>query len=631
MSETIIGSPSPKKQGSTLSRVLINVGIFIGLLLVTSSITTQYLAAAFDYHTTLGKEVVGRFYWPWSWAEWAWAWWSIHTELMQRAITIFAAGSTLALVVYALGLVVMSRRAQSIEGLHGTAHWASKKEIQDSGLLPKNKNKQCDGVYVGAWKDEQTGKLHYLRHNGPEHVLAFAPTRSGKGVGLVLPTLLSWKGSVLCYDIKGENWALTSGWRKNYAGNKVMKFDPTGNDSSCAAFNPLEEIRVGEDQEVGDAQNVATMLVDQDGKGLVDHWSKTSHALLTGAILHCCYVKRTEEDRAATLHDVGALLANPELTIQEVLEQMLEYPHKDGCPHSLVAQEARAMLNKDERELSGVVSTAISFLTLYRDPIVAKNTSRSDFKIRDLMSNDEPVSLYLVVRPSDADRLRPLVRLVITQIVRRLTEKMDFEDGRSVAHYKHRLLLLIDEFASLKRLSVIEEALAFMAGYGLKAYLIVQDLQQILGVYGREEGLVGNCHVRIAYTPNKIETAELLSRMSGQATVIRKQTTVSGKRFGYLLGQASESMQEHPRALITADEAMRLPAVVKDSADQITEPGHMLIFVSGHAPVYGRQILYFRDPTFLARAKVPTPKTSDRTQFPKITQENLTEPEFKLA
>lgn len=200
-----------------------------------------------------------------------------------------------------------------------------------------------------------------------------------------------------------------------------------------------------------------------------------------------------------------------------------------------------------------------------------------------------------------------------------------------MAHYKHRLLLMIDEFASLKRLPVIEEALAFMAGYGLKAYLIVQDLQQIIGAYGREEGLVGNCHVRIAYAPNKMETAELLSRMSGQTTIIQKKTTVSGKRFGYALGQVSETMQEVQRPLITADEAMRLPAAVKDVNDKITEPGHMLIFVAGHAPIYGRQILYFRDPAFQARAEVPTPKISDRTQVPELTPGEASESEFKLA
>jgi len=407
--------------------------------------------------------------------------------------------------------------------------------------------------------EQKSRQTRYLRHNGPEHVLAFAPTRSGKGVGLVIPTLLSWPHSVVCYDIKGENWALTAGWRKQYAGNRVLKFDPTSQEGS-ARFNPLCEIRLETPLEVADAQNLATMLVDPDGKGLVDHWAKTSQALLTGAILHCSYVQRRETGAAATLADVDGLLANPELDIQAVLERMLEYRHRDDQPHPVVARVARNLLNLSEKELSSVVSTALSFLSLYRDPVVAMNTSQSDFRIRDLMHHEHPVSLYLVVRPADADRLRPLIRLLLTQIVRRLTETMRFEAGRSVADYRHRLLLLLDEFASLKRLPVIEEALAFMAGYGLKAYLIVQDLQQIRSAYGRDEGLVGNCHLRIAYTPNKLETAELLSRMAGQTTVVRQQVTISGLRAGGRRGQRSESLQEVPRPLITADEVMRLPA-----------------------------------------------------------------------
>lgn len=623
-------SIEPKNNTNSFSKIVGNIFLLMILVCISSSITTQYLAHKFGYHSSLGDPLFSTFYWPGAWVEWSWRWWSTHAQVLQQGLTLFTALSILSMVIFAFGIFLRARKSVAIAGLHGTAHWASQQEIQNAGLLSKQKNKANDGVYVGGWFNPKTKQIQYLRHAGPEHVLAFAPTRSGKGVGLVLPTLLSWQGSLICYDIKGENWALTSGWRKHHAGNKVMKFDPAASDGSSLSFNPLAEIRLGEDQEVGDTQNIASMLVDTDGKGLFDHWSKTSHALLTGAILHCCYQVQQEQHRKATLADVGELLANPDYTIQEVLTQMLEYQHRDGKTHPLVAQEARAMLNKDERELSSVVSTAISFLTLYRDPIVKKNTSRSDFRIQDLMNDNDPVSLYLVVRPSDADRLRPLIRLILTQIVRRLTESMDFKEGRSVTHYKHRLLLMIDEFASLKRLPVIEEALAFMAGYGLKAYLIVQDLQQITGTYGRDESLMGNCHIRIAYAPNKIETADLLSRMSGQTTVIRKQTTVSGKRFGYMLGQVSESMQEVQRPLLTADEAMRLPASVKDATDKIIEPGHMLIFVAGHAPIYGCQILYFQDPTFSARSKVEPPKVSDRIRFHDPIAE-IDDIEFKLA
>ena len=452
-----------------------NAGIVLVCGLLASIAATQYLANAFHYHPALSGKITGNLYWPWSWAVWTATWGSLHTATIQQGVAIFTSGLSLMLLPWAAYALHQRRRLSAIKGLHGTAHWATSSEVLNSGLLPQP-GTPSQGVYVGAWVDDKDRLNRYLRHNGPEHVLAFAPTRSGKGVGLVIPTLLSWPHSLVCYDIKGENWALTAGWRKQHAGNKVLKFDPAAPDGSSAGFNPLQEIRLGEAREVADAQNIATMLVDPDGKGLTDHWAKTSQALLTGAILHCCYAQRTETGHAATLADVDGLLAHPELEIQEVLEQMLEHEHLGDRPHPLVTRSARTLLNLSSRELSSVVSTALSFLSLYRDPVVANNTSHSDFRIRDLMHDDDPVSLYLVVRPADAARLRPLVRLVITQIVRRLTEQMDFQEGRSVVHYRHRLLLLIDEFASLKRLPVIEEALAFMAGYGLKAYLIVQDL-----------------------------------------------------------------------------------------------------------------------------------------------------------
>jgi len=602
---------STKLQGrSRMNQSAIMAFIVFCCVLLASTAATQYLASAFKYHPALSGKITGNLYWPWSWIVWFLEFKGKYDETFKEGLTIFTFSTALLFLPFTMYVLNQKRQRDlsAIEGLHGTAHWADRQEIVESGLLPQPQT-HSQGVYVGAWLDEKNRKTRYLRHNGPEHVLAFAPTRSGKGVGLVIPTLLSWPHSTVVYDIKGENWALTAGWRKEYAGNKVLNFDPTAEGS--ARFNPLSEIRLETPQEVADAQNISTMLVDPDGKGLVDHWSKMSQALLTGAILHCCYVQHRDTGQSATLADVDSLLASPEMDIQAVLELMLEHKHLGDQPHPVVARVARNMLNLSEKELSSVVSSALSFLSLYRDPLVATNTGRSDFRVRDLMHGENPVSLYLVVRPSDADRLRPLIRLVITQIVRLSTEKMRFEGGKSVADYRHRLLLLIDEFASLKRLTVIEEALAFMAGYGIKAYLIVQDLQQIYSAYGREEGLIGNCHIRIAYAPNKIETAELLSRMAGQTTVVRKQTTISGLRTGSR-GQRSESMQEVQRPLITPDEVMRLPSASKDRQGNVLEPGHMLVFVAGQAPIYGRQILYFRDPVFQKRAMIEAPAMSDR-------------------
>lgn len=494
------------------------------------------------------------------------------------------------------------RRVKPYHNLHGSARFAEFKEIKKMGLL------QNQGVYIGAVKHRED--IVYLRHNGPEHVMAFAPTRSGKGVGLVIPTLLSWEGSAVILDIKGENWALTAGWRQRHANNICLRFDPAAPDGSVK-FNPLAEIRLGTEYEVADVQNIATIIVDPDGKGLNDHWSKTGYSLIVGAAMHCLYVEQ-EKGRTATILDIANCLADPNSPVLMTLQTMLDTEHRDGATHPVVASCAREMMNKSENELSGVVSTAMSFLSLYRDPIVAKNTAYSEFSISDLMNFERPVSLYLIVPPSDKDRLKPLLRLVINQIVRSLTRKMEFKDGEFVRSYKHRLLLMLDEFPALGRLDIFQEALAYIAGYGLKAFLITQDLSQLYAAYGKDESIISNCHIRIAYAPNKTETQELLSKMLGTTSVNKLSVSVSRKPGLFQTPQYSESWQEVQRPLMTPAECATLPGPRKGADDKIEEAGDMLIFTAGFPAIYGKQILYFKDPVFSARAKLPPPFQTDR-------------------
>ena len=218
--------------------------------------------------------------------------------------------------------------------------------------------------------------------------------------------------------------------------------------------------------------------------------------------------------------------------------------------------------------------------------------------------------LFRSIRPSDIDRLRPLVRLIMNVMLRRLTEGMEFRDGRSVAGYKHRLLLMLDEFTALGKMDIFERALAFMGGYGIKAYIILQDFAQLYKTYGREESIMSNCHLRIAYAPTKQSTAEELSKMTGKKTVVQQKVSLSGRRSGHL-GRASVSISEVARPLLTPDECSRLPGAKKDGAGNILEAGDMLIFPAGFSPIYGKQILYFLDPIFSERAKIPPPEESD--------------------
>jgi type IV secretion system protein VirD4 len=378
--------------------------------------------------------------------------------------------------------------------LHGSARWATSRDVRRAGLLPQRtvvrrlgryflrirSQTHSAGIYLARW--EGSSRIRFLRDTGPGHVLVFAPTRSGKGAGVVVPTLLTWPHSALIHDLKGENWALTAGWRKQM-GHVCLKFDPTDTTGKSVKYNPLEQVRLKTEHEAEDVQNIVHMIVDPDGRGLHDHWVKTGAALLTGTILHVLYAEPNK-----TLRGVAGVLSDPSAPMPETIQRMLSTEHDpDGSmrwrsyrgepirTHPIVAESMRELLNKSENERSGVFSTAMSFLSLYRDPVVAANTERSEFRISDLMNHDRPVSLYLVVPLSSHDRLRPLMRLILNQIVRNLTTTMNYRNGKVTADYKHQLLLMLDEFPALGRLEVFSDALALIAGYGLRACLIAQD------------------------------------------------------------------------------------------------------------------------------------------------------------
>ncbi|WP_456304235.1 conjugal transfer protein TraG [Acetobacter lovaniensis] len=475
--------------------------------------------------------------------------------------------------VVAIGLSILRAREARNVATYGSARWADVGEVTEAGLLDP------DGVVLGRWDRD------YLRHNGPEHVLCFAPTRSGKGVGLVVPTLLTWPGSAIVHDIKGENWGLTAGFRARYG--RVLLFDPT--DPASSPYNPLLEVRRG-DKEVRDVQNIADILVDPEGAlDRRNHWEKTSHSLLVGAILHVLYAERDK-----TLAGVANFLSDPKRPVEATLRAMMSTPHlgKAGV-HPVIASSARELLNKSDNERSGVLSTAMSFLGLYRDPVVAKVTARCDWRIADLVSGRQSASLYLVVPPSDIARTKPLIRLILNQIGRRLTEDLH------VSAHRHRLLLMLDEFPALGRLDFFESALAFMAGYGIKSFLIAQSLNQIEKAYGANNSILDNCHVRVAFATNDERTARRVSDALGTATEMRDSTNYAGHRLSPWLGHLMVSRQETARPLLTPGEVMQLP------------PTDELLLVAGVAPVRAKKARYYEDARFMERV-LPPPATGTK-------------------
>jgi type IV secretion system protein VirD4 len=544
----------------------------LAIVLVTMWASTQWVAWRLGYQLQLGQpwfEIATGIpiYWPPSFFWWWYAFDAYAPDIFVEGAYIAASGGFLSVGV-AVALSLWRAREARTAATFGSARWATRQEIRAARLTT------ADGVVLGKFE------RNYLRHDGPEHVLCFAPTRSGKGVGLVVPTLLTWPGSCIVHDIKGENWHLTSGFRERHG--RVLLFDPTNPISS--AYNPLLEVRRGE-WEVRDVQNVADVLVDPEGSlERRNHWEKTSHALLVGAILHVLYAGSDK-----TLAGVAAFLSDPKCEIEVTLRAMMTTAHLgEAGPHPVIASAARELLNKSENERSGVLSTAMSFLGLYRDPVVAKVTRRCDWRIRDLVESTLPATLYLVVPPSDISRTKPLVRLILNQIGRRLTEDLQAKGRR------HRLLLMLDEFPALGRLDFFESALAFMAGYGLKSFLIAQSLNQIEKAYGPNNAILDNCHVRVSFATNDERTAKRVSDALGTATEMRAMKNYAGHRLSPWLGHLMVSRQETARPLLTPGEVMQLP------------PSDELVLVSGVPPIRAKKARYYEDTRLTERVLPPS-------------------------
>jgi len=558
------------------------IATVLGVLVLGAQVATQWTAARLAFQPALGAPDVILFgvalYAPWR----LFIWW-FHYDAYARPIfetggAIVLAGAVLS-VATAFGFSLWRARDEKRSRTYGTARWAVEKDIERLKLA------DGDGVILGTWR----GKL--LRHDGDEHVLVIAPTNTGKSVGVSLPTGLVWRESYIALDLKGENWRVTSGTRAAFG--PVYRFAPA--EATTHRYNPLTQVRRGE-AEVRDAQVLADMLVDPDGSLRErSHWQLRGFELLVSTILWTLYA---EEEK--TIARIAELLADPKRPVLSLLEDMLTRPILDGRPHPIVAAGARQLLDMAEAERSGVVSTALGYLALYRDPILARATAASDFDIEDLIHGGRPVSLYFVVPPEEISRLKALIRLILNQVMKRLTEIAgQTNDAREHAghgrDHSRRVLLMLDEFPQLGRLDFFEHALAYIRGYRIKACLVAQSLNQIAQAYGEHNSILDNAHVRVAFACNDERTARRISDMLGQTTETRAQMNYAGSRMAPWLGHTMVSRQEVPRPLLTPGEVMQLPA---DDA---------LIFVGGAPPIRAKKVRYFADPIFTSRLKPTAP------------------------
>lgn len=577
---------------------------------------TQWLAHQWSYAPSLGPAWWTIWQWklyaPWQGAVW---WWWFRTvphldPLWRGAIDVMV--WTLVSSACGLSLVVL-RRARSVGGpsdLHGSAHWAQKKDVQNAGLLDGT------GVYLGAWQSKRT--RHYLQHGGPENVLLVAPPRKGKGVSSIIPTALTWPHSLIIHDPKGEAWHMTNGFRRHALGHACLRFDPTCSDDTGAHCNPLLEIRPWP-YDVRDALTIAEALIERElltstkeGK----HWDDTASQFLVALLLHVLYAE-PDKSLVGCLH----VMTNPYRTLAQTLEVMRTTHHdehniyhwidpwtgQETRTHPVVASAVRAVENKSAKERDSVISSAVAHFTLYYDSIIAGNIQDSSFALADVLDPQQRVSLYLTTPSSDVDHVMPLLRIIINLALRRMTEKMEDPTRGWARSDVWRLLLLLDEFPQLGRIPTLQTKLSVLASYGVKTFLVAQDLEQIYEKYGIHESITSTCDVQTYFAPNKLATAEWISKRIGHRTVHREQRTYTGPRFAMYLPHMIASEGESQRPLLAPDEIMRLPV---GSDTDPRDPGEAVILVTGHPPIRGKKMRFYQDRDFSQR--------TDPTQYPPL-------------
>ena len=464
------------------------------------------------------------------------------------------------ILVIVMLVTLMAGRRRHDSASYGSARWASKKEIKHAGLLGPS------GVMLGQMGGQ------YLRDDGESHILLVGPTRAGKGVGLIIPTLLTWQESVIVTDPKdGENLELTRGWREHLG--PMLAFTPRR--TPTTRINVLDTVRLKTPLEFGDAQLIAQSLVAPEKMSRESqtslHFRELASLLLTSTILHILYVGERK-----SLAGVWSFLTQEHDNLSACLKIMGQTAHLSQGVHQAIVSMTRAISNiTGDRELSSVWSTAIRPLVLYNDPLIADSTDASDFDIHDLQYGQHPMSLYLIApSPMELERLHPLYRVVLDVILQRLME-------HKVRTWKYRLLSVLDEICWFGYTRAIEKGIATKAGYGMRDLLVSQDLESWWDVYGAHTAVWGNAKIKVFFAPDNDLTAKRISdNILGQSTaeqeVQHRGGTVSG-------GTSSTTYGFHGRPLLTPDELMDL------------DPELEIIRVTGTKPILAKKLDYRSD------------------------------------
>ena len=449
------------------------------------------------------------------------------------------------------------------EKLHGDAKWASEEDVARAKLREK------DGLLLG--KD----KYGYYVASGYQHALLFAPTGSGKGVGFVIPNLLFWSESCLVHDIKLENHEITSGWRAKQ-GQKVYVWSPAEPDGITHCYNPIDWVSNKPGQMVDDVQKIANLILPQK-----EFWNNEARTLFVGVVLYLVAVPEKIKSFGQVVREMRSDDVVYNLAV--VLDTIGKYIHP------VAYMNIAAFLQKADKERSGVISTMNSGLELWANPLIDAATAKSDFNVQ--MFKKEKTTVYVGLTPDNIKRLEPLMKIFYQQATEFLSRKIPKKEEEP-----YGVLFIMDEFPTLGKMEQFMAGIAYFRGYHVRLFLIIQDTQQLKGIY-EDSGMnsfLSNATYRITFSANNVETAKLISELCGNKTV--QQTSQSLPKFlDFNPASRNLNVSETQRALLLPQEVINLP---RD--DQI-------VLIESFPPIRSKKIKYFDDKFFTKRLLPPTP------------------------
>lgn len=444
------------------------------------------------------------------------------------------------------------------ESIHGAAKWATEAELRKAKLRAKK------GLLLG-----RTGAKNYLIADDFQHVLLFAPTGSGKGVGFVIPNLLFWEESVVCHDIKGENHELCSGYRTQKLKQECYYWNPADPNGISHCYNPLDWLSEKPGQLVDDCQKICNLVLPEQ-----EFWQNEARSLLLGVMLYLVAVP----EKMTSFGEVVRTMRSDDVVynLAVVLDTI------GGKIHPVSYMNIAAFLQKADKERSGVVSTMNSGLELWANPLIDTTTATSDFDLQTMKTKKQTV--FVGVTPDNLQRLEPLLKVFYQQATDFMTRHMPTPDE------KYGVLFMMDEFPSLGEMPQFQIGIAYFRGYRVKLFVIVQDTQQLKGIY-EEAGMnsfLSNSYYRVTFSANNIETANMISQLVGNKTV--DQSSHNKPKF-LDFNPASRTMHvsETQRALLLPQEVIQLPR------------DEQIILVESFAPIKCKKIFYYKDSTFTKR------------------------------